>query len=298
MDNIGCHVSLGARSGGRPSVGAVPVPDFFRYLAARVSFPVFEAAGLGSGSGDQHITFRRGGQSNWSIQLVGDYTNPILKPGAAETVKERGAISLSGSQPYPTLPPIQCWPQDVPYIFWSFGMQMLQEPDRITFIYTDPNNEIRQARLNQAHPAHVIPSFYGDSVGHYEGDALVIDTIGVKTDRPFAMLDMYGTPFTDALHVVERYRLLDYAAAKDGFARDAKENFHTPGPPIDPAYKGKYLQLEFTVEDDGVFSTPWTATITYRPDPSGWVEEVCAENPHEYYSNKDTAVPMADKADF
>jgi hypothetical protein len=51
----------------------------------------------------------------------------------------------------------------------------------------------------------------------------VIDTIGIKTDRPFAMVDMYSTPYTDALHVVERYRLLDYEPAKEGLERDAKE---------------------------------------------------------------------------
>ena len=44
----------------------------------------------------------------------------------------------------------------------------------------------------------------------------MIDTVGVKSDRPLAMLDMYGTPYTPALHVVERYRLLDYEVAKEG----------------------------------------------------------------------------------
>jgi hypothetical protein len=48
---------------------------------------------------------------------------------------------------------------------------------------------------------------------------MVIDTVGVKTDRPLAMLDMYGTPYTRALHVVERYRLLDYEAAREGLER-------------------------------------------------------------------------------
>jgi hypothetical protein len=42
---------------------------------------------------------------------------------------------------------------------------------------------------------------------------------------------------------------------------------------------------------------PWSATMTYRP-ASGWFEFVCAENTHEYYAGKDTAVPTADKPDF
>ena len=79
-------------------------------------------------------------------------------------------------------------------------------------------------RLNQPHPARVTPSWYGDSVGHYEGDTLVIDTVGVKADRPFAMVDMYGTPFSPAMHVVERYRLIDYSDAKGAIERNSKEN--------------------------------------------------------------------------
>jgi hypothetical protein len=97
-------------------------------------------------------------------------------------------------------------------------------------------------------------------VGHYEGDTLVIDTIGIKTDRPFAMVDWYGTPYTEALHVVERCRLPDYATAKEAEERGEKENFRfpvsDPGLVRDPNYTGKGLQLEFTVEDIGVFTTP------------------------------------------
>jgi len=94
--------------------------------------------------------------------------------------------------------------------------------------------------------------------------------------------------------VIERYRLIDYEAAKEGFERDIKENMHF-GPP--PNYKGKYLQLEFTVEDAGVFTTPWTATLTYAP-ANGGGEVICAENRHEYYNNKESDVPKADKPDF
>jgi hypothetical protein len=50
-------------------------------------------------------------------------------------------------------------------------------------------------RLNDRHPDKLTPSSYGDSVGHYEADTLVIDTIGVKTDRPYAMIDLFGTPY-------------------------------------------------------------------------------------------------------
>jgi hypothetical protein len=112
----------------------------------------------------------------------------------------------------------------------------------------------------------------------------------------FAMIDLYGTPYTRALHVVERYRLLDYEDAKEGLDRDAKENLR-PGGIMDRNYRGKYLQLLFTVEDEGVFTTPWSATITFGRGTDQWPETVCAENIHQYYS-KDSEVPTADKPDF
>jgi len=123
--------------------------------------------------------------------------------------------------------------------------------------------------MNQPHPAQVTSSWYGDSVGHYEGDTLVIDTVGIKTG-PLAMIDWFGTPFTPALHVVERYRLIDYAAAREGQIRGLNEHIRLPGGGgdsgllIDPDYKGKGLQLHFTVEDEGVFTMPWSAIVTYR----------------------------------
>jgi hypothetical protein len=233
--------------------------------------------------------------------LVGDYTNPILKPAAAEVVKKNGEKELSGvGNPTPTN---QCWPEPVPQIFWDWGMRMLQQPDKITILYPR-DHQVRHVRMNQRHPAQVTPSWYGDSIGHYEGDTLVIDTVGIKIG-PFAMVDMYGTPYTQALHVVERYRLLDYESAKEALERNEKENFRLPSGAIasagdsDPNYRGKHLQLQFTVEDDGVFTMPWSATITYGRPKDDWteVEYVCAENTL-YYPGKAASVPTADKPDF
>jgi hypothetical protein len=229
-------------------------------------------------------------------QLVGDYTNPILKPHAAEIVKKHGDQSLAGIG-YRT-PSNQCRPQGVPYIFWDFSMQFLPSKDHITMVYRQ-GNETRYIRMNQPHPRDVKPSWYGDSVGRYEGGTLVIDTVGMKVG-PYPMVDMYGTPFSTKLHVVERYRLVDYEEAKDEIDRNFKENTNPMGngADIDRNYRGKMLQLHFTVEDDEVFTTPWTATITYWPNLVDWPEQICAENPREYYNNKDTDLPVAAKPDF
>jgi hypothetical protein len=230
-------------------------------------------------------------------QLVGDYTNPILQPWAADVVKRFGEISLAGKG-YPT-PRNQCWPEQVPFVFANYGMQMLQQPDKITILYPF-DHQFRQARMNLPHPAHVTPSWYGDSVGHYEGDTLVIDTVGIKIGR-FSMIDWYGTPYTEALHVVERYRLLDYEATKDAVARDAKENSQNAnpdnGPAADPNYKGEGLQIQVTIEDEGAFTMPWSATVTFRRALDERLELVCAENT-QWHPGTYSAVPTADKPDF
>jgi hypothetical protein len=180
---------------------AVAIPDFSG-IWAHSSWPGFEPPR--SGPGPVTNRSRRNGVSS-PTGFVGNFTNPILKPQAAEIVKRRGELEASGVAQ--SNPATQCWPSAVPFIFWNFGMQMLQRPDQITFLYVW-DNEVRRVRMNEAHPAKLTPSWYGDSVGHYEGDTLVIDTVGIKTDRPFAMVDMFGTPYSGALHVVERYRLL------------------------------------------------------------------------------------------
>jgi hypothetical protein len=291
--------AIGPAGGGTQS--GASLPDFsgvwsHPYSAA----PGFEPPISGPGPVTNRSRMSVGLQRNVSnvYQLIGDYTNPILKPEAAEVVKKHGEISLRGVA-YPT-PLNQCWPQPVPFIFFQFGMQMFQQPDKITILYII-DHQVRHVRMNQPHSTQGTPSWYGDSIGHYEGDTLVIDTVGIKTDRPFAMVDMFGTPYTKALHVVERYRLLDYEAAKEGLERAAKENQRLGVGSLisfDANYRGKHLQLQFTVEDDGVFTMPWSATITYGRPRGEWTEYVCAENPHEYFTGRDTAVPAADKPDF
>src|SRR6516162_4948718 len=200
-----------------PADGAASIPDFSG-VWWHPSLPGFEP--LASGPTSLTNRSRRNGVSNYD-QLVGDYTNPILKQPPVDVVKNFGELSLKGIT-FPS-PANQCWPEPVPYIYKNFAMLIFQQPDKITIIY-DQDHEVRHVRLNQSHPAEVTPSWYGDSVAHYEGDTLVIDTVGTKTDRPFAMIDLYGTPYTEKLHVVERYRLLDYEDAKEGLDRDAKEN--------------------------------------------------------------------------
>jgi hypothetical protein len=288
---IGAIAALGSAGGVERRAPAVPD---FSGIWAHPYLTGFEPPA--SGPGPVTNTARLpSGVSNFQ-QLIGDHRNAILKPEAAEIVQKHGETSLMG-RGYPT-PSNQCWPGGVPYVFWDFLMQMFQEPHQITMVYRQ-GNELRRVRMNEPH-REAVSAWYGDSVGHYEGDTLVIDTVGIKVG-PFAMVDMFGTPHSPALHVVERYRLVDYDAARDAIERNEKENFRPGagnGADFDPDYRGKVLQLHFTVDDEAVFTVPWTATITYRPNIGAWTEQICAENPREYYNDRDSAIPRAESPDF
>jgi len=162
------------------------------------------------------------------------------------------------------------------------------------------DHEVRPVRLNATHPARVVPSWHGDCVGHYEDDTLVVNTVGVKMG-PVSMIDEVGSPYCEALHVVERYGLIAYDAAKKAEDRNIRQNGSSgnlQAAAIDPNYMGKGLQVQFTVEDPNVFTMPWSGAATYRKADSTWVENVCAENLREYYNGRDTAAPQADKPDF
>ena len=227
-------------------------------------------------------------------QLVGDYDNPILQPWAAGVVKKFGEMSKAGIT-YGNASN-QCWPMPMLFVYKQSLVRIFQQPDRVLLIYN--NSDLRHVRLNDRHPESLTPSWYGDSVGHYEGDTLVIDTVGVKTDRPYAMIDLFGTPYSKSLHVVERYSLREYDDVKDAIERNKKENWLFNGD-VFSKHRGKFLQVHLTVEDEGVFTKPWTATMTYVPAPAAGGEGVCAENVHQYYYDRsDANVPRADRPDF
>jgi hypothetical protein len=236
---------------------------------------------------------------NTAARLMGDYSNPILKPAAAQEVKRRGENELHGMPNASARN--QCWPEGLPAVFRDMTIVMLQRPDKITLLY-DFDHEVRRVRMNQQHPAAATPTWYGDSVGHYEGDTLVIDTVGIKV-TDLTMADNLGKPQSPAMHVIERYRLVEYEAAREGQTRGLQENFFIggggdSGAPLDPGYRGQGLQLALTVEDDGVFTTPWSATVTYRRALDAIGESVCAENLRGTYVGKDSAIPQASQPDF
>jgi hypothetical protein len=271
-----------------PAAGAEPIPDFSGHWGKNTVDPGLPPSGQGPVTNTTRTFYMR----------IGDDKSPILKPDAAEAVRKAAAISRTGEN-FPT-PSNQCWPMAPPNIWRSMGLEIAQTKDVVTILY-DVDQYVRRVRIGGTHPDRVTPSWFGDSVGHYEGDTLLVDTIGIKPGR-YAMVDNYGSPQTASLHVVERIRLIDGVAAREAALASERLSGRVEvdmgGASIDETYQGQGLQVVFTVDDPNVFTMPWSAQVVYRRALGGWEERVCADNPHNLISGKDADVPRADKPDF
>jgi hypothetical protein len=201
---------------------------------------------------------------------VADLTNPILQPWTIPSMKKANDEVLAGKVPFRARE--RCWPVGVP----GFNAYSLVEP---FFFYQTPEKvvvinqggpEIRRIYLNVTHSKEVKPSWYGESVGHYEnGDTLVIDTIGIS---PKSFIDNYRTPHTDELHVVERWKL---------------------------APDGQTVEVSMFVEDPGAFTVPWSAVQRWRRvENAPLVPVACNENNGDFFSQGLVPLPEAAKPDF
>jgi hypothetical protein len=197
---------------------------------------------------------------------IADLSNPNLMPWVKARMKADIDQILAGKKSAFTAQS-SCVPSGVPF-FMGYGgpdpIVFLQTPKEIWMIWTE-DNQLRRIYMNVPHSKNPRPSWYGESVGHYEGDTLVIDTIGMNDKT---VVDIYRTPHTEKLHVVERWRMVD---------------------------GGKAMEAVFTVEDAGAFYQPWTAMRRYRRVEQEYVEKICAENNTNLF---DYHMPEAKNADF
>jgi len=197
---------------------------------------------------------------------IADLSNPNLKPWVKERMRQDIDELLAGKKSAFT-PQSSCVPAGVPY-FMGYG-----GPDPIIFLQTRKevwmvwreDNQLRRIYMDVPHSTSLKPSWYGESVGRYEGDALVVDTIGLNDKT---VVDVYRTPHTEKLHVVERWRLID---------------------------GGKGMEAVFTVEDPDAFYEPWSAKRRYRRVTQEPYEKICAENNTNLF---DYHMPVADRPDF
>ena len=269
-------------------------------LQARWGKNAFNFEGMPSGPQPlRNLSRLPNGKAN-AGRLVGDYHNPILTPAAAAIVKQKGDLAIAGKG-FPNSQD-QCRPMAPPFaLAMQLGFVMLPAQNREIAIVYDQNMNIRHIRMDGAHPAKLSPSTMGDAVGRWEDDTLVIDTIGIKLDT-FTSIDRFGTPQSEAMHVIERYRLIDGAVAKAQIDKyETSEGTVGGGGRIagyNPDTSLKGLQLEVTMDDPKVFNAPFTARVTYRPLISQWQETVCADNPVDHYPGEWIGLPRVERADF
>jgi hypothetical protein len=247
-------------------------PDFSSNLAGWVGLngggPFYEPVPgrLPPVAGDPAHPFVPNGASRQPTFRIADLSNPNLKPWVKDRMKTDIDELLAGKKSAFT-PQSSCVPAGVPF-FMGYGgpdpVIFLQTPKEVWMVWRE-DNQVRRVRMDVPHSASPKPSWYGESVGHYDGDTLVVDTIGLN-DKTF--VDVYRTPHTEKLHVVERWRLID---------------------------GGKGMEAIFSVDDADAFYEPWSGQRRYRRVTQEPYEKICAENNTNLF---DYHMPVAEKPDF
>ena len=241
-----------------PSVGWIgvggirPVPGTVPPLAQDPKYPY-----VPNGTGQQP-TYR-----------IADLSNQNLKPWVKEIMKKDNDEVLAGKIAFTS--GSSCTLAGVPAFLTLGGnnnpYRFVQSAKEVR-ILRDADSQVRRVYLNVPHLATPAPSWYGESVGRYEGDELVIDTNGLN-DRTF--VDNYRTPHTDQIHVVERFKLIE---------------------------GGNILQGQVTVDDPGAFNMPWSAIQRWRRVDRPLTELMCAENNADFLHYEVVPLPQASKPDF
>jgi hypothetical protein len=247
-------------------------PDFSSNFAGWVGFngggPFFEPVPgrlPGPVVNDPAYPFVPNGVSKQPTFRIPDLSNPNLKPWVKEHMKKDTDEVLAGKVAFTAQS--SCWPAGVPF-FMGYGgpdpLVFLQTPKQVWILWRE-DNQSRRIYMDVPHSANPKPSWYGESVGHYEGDTLVIDTIGLNDKT---VLDIYRTPHTEKLHVVERWKMVN---------------------------DGQGMEVIFTVADPDAFYEPWTAMRRYRRVEQTGYEKMCAEGNRNLFNWR---MPMAEKPDF
>ena len=181
----------------------------------------------------------------WNPRII-DGGAPVVLPWAAALMKERAANNAK------EIPRGRCLP-DSTTLFARFGVnQVIQKPGLVVIIQEQDVPGYRQIFLDgRAHPKDMDPTWTGHSVGVWDGDTLVVDTIGFNDKSWLADIPSMVTPHTEMLHLTTRLRRLDLG----------------------------HLESEITFDDPGTFAKPWTIkTITDLAPGEDVQEWICNEN--------------------
>jgi len=202
---------------------------------------------------------------------IGNYEDPVLKPWAAAQMKASNDEALSNEMMIPFAAQARCYPGGVPgQLLYPFEPLYFIQTPKVVYMMWQRDHFVRRIFLTDKHSEHVKPSWFGESIGHYEnGDTLVVDTVGLSTKNSY--IDNFRTPHTEKLHVVERFTL-------------------------EP--DGKFLTAIVKVTDPDTFNEPLVMKQRWFKAESQMVETVCAENNLDFFNQNLFPLPEATKPDF
>jgi hypothetical protein len=206
------------------------------------------------------------------IERMSDADNPNLKPWAAAQMKMHNDLVRDGHRAFSAQS--RCWPGGGPaqLLFVAEPIYFIQTSQQVWIIW-QRDHHVRRVYLNREHSENPTPTWFGESVGHYENGELVIDTVGF-VEHPYSFVDNYRTPHTKDLHVVERWKIVD---------------------------GGNAIEATVTVADPGAFNAPWSGKARWQKVNRPIVESVCAENNLNYerfFKLREYPMPEAKTPDF
>jgi hypothetical protein len=202
---------------------------------------------------------------------IGNTKDPVLKPWAAKQMQDSNDEVLAGKRGLPFSAQSSCYPGGVPeqLLTPAQPFYFIQTPKMVWMIW-ESDHMVRRISMTDRHSETVNPSWFGESIGHYEdGDTLVIDTIGLQAQNSF--LDWYRTPHTEKMRVTERFKL---------------------------SADGKMLEVLVKVEDPDTFNEPLFMARRWNKVPNQRLEMVCAENNGDHFGGNLFPIPRAEAPEF
>ena len=209
--------------------------QFFEGLTTRHKTPAGPAPRMTNGKPDL--------SGVWLGTFLQDSVKPELTPSAQATVNERAANHLKD------VPSSRCQPNGITLFGVIFTYRVVQTPGYMVII-AEHDLPPRQIFLDgRSHPKNLDPTWMGHSIGHWEGDTLVVDSVGFNGR---AWIDLEGHPFTEKTHITEHWRRPDLG----------------------------HLEVEFTIDDPSSYVKPWTIKRISDLAPKGEevAEYICTEN--------------------
>ena len=183
------------------------------------------------------------------LQLKAKYASAYEATRAAQRESDKRGEPLANAS-------TECIPTGMPQMMFPiYPLEILQTPGQVTII-AEALSQVRRIFLNQPQTKieETPPGYFGHSVGHWEGDTLVVDTVGVKEE----VLGYRDMPHSNQMRITERFRLV--------------------APDV--------LHDAVTVEDPVTLEKPWTFTFAYKRSPGYQMLEYVCDNNREYVDDK------------